>query len=55
MTKRLTLKSVNKAIKSLGGKETLVKGAGYFYFVSVGPGNTPSSGGVCLQVESVEP
>lgn len=40
----LTLKAVNKAIAAAGGKEQLVKGAGYFYFVNVGKHNAPSSG-----------
>ena len=29
----LTLKQVNKAIAAKGGKEELVKGSGYYYFV----------------------
>lgn len=29
----ITLKQVNKAIAALGGKEELVKGDGYYYFI----------------------
>lgn len=31
---RVTIKAINAAIKAAGGSEELVKGNGYFYFVS---------------------
>jgi hypothetical protein len=41
---RLTLRTINAEIARRGGKETLVRGEGYFYFVNVGWRQEPSSG-----------
>lgn len=44
MSGGLTINAVNKAIADRGGKEKLVRGIGYYYFVNVGKHGVPSSG-----------
>ena len=44
MSSGLTINAVNKAIADRGGKEKLVRGIGYYYFINVGKHSVPSSG-----------
>jgi len=41
---RLTLRRINAAIAAIGGREQLVRGKGYFYFVGGNAASWPRSG-----------